>query len=58
MQLENLQRASQAGAVVLPAMPAFYHGAKTVRDLVDFIVSRICDQLAIPNTLIKRWGSC
>jgi len=55
--LENMHRASLAGAVVLPAMPGFYHGASTMRDLVDFVVGRICDQLEIPNTLIKRWGT-
>jgi 4-hydroxy-3-polyprenylbenzoate decarboxylase len=54
--LDNLRRAAEAGAVILPAMPGFYHGAKTVRDLVDFIVARICDQLGIENTLIHRWG--
>ncbi len=57
MQLENMKRAAEAGAVVLPAMPGFYHGVKSIRDLVDFVVARICDQLEIPNTLIKRWGN-
>jgi len=57
MQLDNMKRAAEAGAIVLPAMPAFYHGAKSIRDLVDFMVARICDQLAIPNSLIRRWGS-
>jgi 4-hydroxy-3-polyprenylbenzoate decarboxylase len=55
-QLDNMRRAAEAGAVLLPAMPAFYHGVASVRDLVDFIVARICDQLAIPNELIRRWG--
>jgi 4-hydroxy-3-polyprenylbenzoate decarboxylase len=57
IQLENMLRASQAGAVVLPAMPGFYHGANSIADLVDFVVARICDQLDIPNTLIHRWGA-
>jgi 4-hydroxy-3-polyprenylbenzoate decarboxylase len=56
IMLENLRCAAEAGAVILPAMPGFYHGAKTVRDLIDFIVARICDQLGIKNTLIHRWG--
>ena len=56
MQLDNLQRASSAGALIMPAMPAFYHGVKSIRDLVDFVVARICDQLKIPHQLIKRWG--
>jgi len=57
VQLDNMKRASEVGAVVLPAMPGFYHGVKSIRDLVDFVVGRICDQLGVVNTLIKRWGS-
>jgi flavin prenyltransferase len=55
-QLDNMKRATKAGAVVLPASPGFYHGAESIRDLVDFIVSRICDQLGIEQALIRRWG--
>ncbi|MGD0898038.1 MAG: flavin prenyltransferase UbiX [Thermoguttaceae bacterium] len=55
--LDNLKRAAELGAIILPAMPGFYHGVKSVRDLVDFIVGRICDQLGIANALIQRWGS-
>jgi flavin prenyltransferase len=55
--LENMNWAARAGAVLLPAMPGFYHGAKTIRDLVDFVVARICDQLGVENSLMKRWGS-
>ena len=57
LQIENMRRAAEVGAVVLPAMPGFYHGVKLISDLVDFVVSRICDQLDIPNSLIQRWGS-
>jgi 4-hydroxy-3-polyprenylbenzoate decarboxylase len=57
IQLDNMKRATEAGAVVLPAMPGFYHGARTIRDLVDFVVARICDQLGVKHALIKRWGS-
>lgn len=56
IQLDNMKRAAEAGAVVLPAMPGFYHGAKSIRDLVDFVVARICDQLGVANSLMKRWG--
>jgi flavin prenyltransferase len=55
-QLENMHRAAQAGAVVLPAMPGYYHGVRSVVDLVDFVVARVLDQLQVPNTLMKRWG--
>jgi len=56
IQLNNMKRAAEAGAVVMPASPGFYHGVQSIRDLVDFVVSRICDQLGVPNALIKRWG--
>jgi 4-hydroxy-3-polyprenylbenzoate decarboxylase len=56
IQLENMRRAAEAGAVVLPAMPGFYHGVTSIRDLVDFVVTRICDQLGIDNQLMRRWG--
>jgi 4-hydroxy-3-polyprenylbenzoate decarboxylase len=47
---------TEAGAVVLPASPGWYHGVQSVRDLVDFVVARICDQLGVEHTLTKRWG--
>jgi 4-hydroxy-3-polyprenylbenzoate decarboxylase len=55
-QLKNMQAIHEAGAVVLPAAPGFYHGAASVADLVDFVVARICDQLGVSNSLIRRWG--
>ena len=55
--LDNMKRLAEAGAVILPAMPGFYHDPQSISDLVDFIVARICDQLGVPNTLMKRWGS-
>ena len=57
VQLDNLKRAAEAGAIVLPASPGFYHGARSIRDLVDFIVARICDQLGVANSLMHRWGT-
>lgn len=55
--LENMKKLSDAGAVILPAMPGFYHQPETILDLVDFVVSRICDQLDIDANLSRRWGS-
>ena len=55
-QLDNMKRACEAGAVILPAMPGFYHGPRTIADLVDFVVARICDQLGINHSLMRRWG--
>lgn len=56
IQLENMKRLADAGAVILPAMPGFYHNPVTIHDLVDFIVGRICDQLGMTQDLFKRWG--
>lgn len=56
IQLDNMKRASEAGAVVLPAMPGWYHGVRSIRDLIDFVVARILDQMEIEHTLIRRWG--
>ena len=55
-QIDNMRRVTESGGVVLPAAPGWYHGAASVRDLVDFIVGRICDQLGLENALVRRWG--
>ncbi len=57
IQLKNLLAVAEAGAVVLPAMPAFYTLPQSTADMVDFIVGRICDQLGIEHGLLKRWGT-
>lgn len=55
--LENMLRLAGQGVVVLPAMPAFYHGPKTVDDLVAFVVGKVLDQLRIEHDLFRRWRS-
>ncbi|MCI0334902.1 MAG: UbiX family flavin prenyltransferase [Planctomycetes bacterium] len=54
--IDNMRRVTEAGAVVLPASPGFYHDARSIDDLVDFVVARICDQLGVEHALTKRWG--
>ena len=54
--LENMQKATAAGAVILPAAPGFYHRPESINDLVDFVVARICDQLDVEIDLGRRWG--
>ncbi len=54
--LENMHRLATAGAVVLPAMPGWYHGVTNLDSLVDFVVARILDQCNVGNELIQRWG--
>lgn len=56
IHLENLLRLAQAGAHILPAMPAFYHRPRTIDDLVTFVVGRILDSLKISHHLFHRWG--
>ena len=55
--IENMNRVTRAGAVVLPASPGWYHGVQSIGDLVDFVVARILDQLEIENQLMNRWGA-
>jgi 4-hydroxy-3-polyprenylbenzoate decarboxylase len=55
IHLQNMLRLSRAGAVVLPAAPAFYHQPKEIGDLVDFVVARVMDQLGVAHALGKRW---
>lgn len=56
IHLAGLTTLRHAGATILFAAPGFYHGARTVDDLVDFVVARILDQLGLDNDLIARWG--
>ena len=57
IHLENMLRLTRAGAVVLPAAPGFYHRPQSVADLVDFVVARILDHLAVPHEIGRRWRS-
>lgn len=57
LQLRNLTACAEAGAVILPAMPAFYTRPQSLRDAIDFIVGRVCDQLGVEHHLSTRWGS-
>jgi flavin prenyltransferase len=56
VQLRNLTMCAEAGAVVLPAMPAFYTRPQSLQDAVSFIVGRVCDQLGLEHHLFPRWG--
>ena len=58
IDLENMARLAAAGAVVMPAMPGFYHHPKSVADLVDFVVAKVLDRLGIAHDLAVRWPGC
>lgn len=55
IHLGNMLRLARAGAVVMPAAPAFYHRPKEISDLVDFVVARILDHLEVEHNLVARW---
>jgi 4-hydroxy-3-polyprenylbenzoate decarboxylase len=56
IHLENMLKLARLGVVILPANPGFYHHPQSVQDIVDFVVARILDQLAVPHQLLARWG--
>jgi 4-hydroxy-3-polyprenylbenzoate decarboxylase len=56
IHLENMLSVTRAGAIVLPASPSFYTRPDTLEQVLDSVLARILDQLAIPHTLGKRWG--
>ncbi|MDB1090232.1 UbiX family flavin prenyltransferase [Streptomyces sp. ACA25] len=53
--LRHLVTLDGAGAVVLPASPAFYAGATHIQDLVDFVAGRVLDAAGVPHGLYRRW---
>ena len=55
IHLRNMLEVQEAGATVLFLAPGFYHGADSVDQLVDFVVSRCLDQLGIEHEAV-RWG--
>lgn len=55
VHLRNMTLATEAGAVILPAMPGFYHRPKNIQALVDHVVGKILDQFKIEHNLFRRW---
>jgi 4-hydroxy-3-polyprenylbenzoate decarboxylase len=55
IHLENMLRAQQAGAVIMPAIPSFYHAPKTIDDLVAQYVCRVLAQMDLPQEAMFRW---
>ena len=56
IHLENMLKLARAGAVILPPVPGFYTRPRTVADIVDFVVARVLDHLAVAHDLVPRWG--
>lgn len=55
IHLRNLTALAEAGAKIVPAIPAWYHHPETIEDLVDFVVARSLDQFDIPCVPLQRW---
>ncbi|MGI0031097.1 MAG: UbiX family flavin prenyltransferase [Nitrososphaeraceae archaeon] len=55
IHLENMIKLQEAGAIILPAMPGFYHNPSTIDEIIDHLVGKILDQLKIEHDLFKRW---
>lgn len=55
IHLENMLKAHDAGATILPPCPGFYHGPATINDLVRHIAGRVLDSLKIEHDLFHRW---
>lgn len=56
IHLRNMLRAQQAGAVIMPAIPAFYHHPQTIDDLVTQYVCRVLAQIGLPQEKMYRWS--
>ena len=55
LSLRSLCALSEAGAIIIPACPAFYHLPQSMDDMIDFVVAKILDRLSIPNDLGMKW---
>jgi 4-hydroxy-3-polyprenylbenzoate decarboxylase len=55
IHLRNMVSVTEAGAIILPAVPAFYYRPKTVEDVVDTVVARVLQNLDVPQDLMPEW---
>ncbi|GAB4275404.1 MAG: flavin prenyltransferase UbiX [Coriobacteriia bacterium] len=56
VHLRNMTALAEAGAVILPAMPAFYHKPRTLDDQVDFVVGKVLDAIGVEHDLFEPWS--
>lgn len=54
--LKSILAAAEAGAVILPPVPALYSLPKMLEDVIDHTVGRVLDHFGIEHNLIRRWG--
>lgn len=55
IHLRNMTAVTEAGAVVLPGSPGYYHDPKSVQDLVDMVAGRILAHLGVDSSMLKEW---
>ena len=55
IHLENMLKLARLGVKIVPPMPAFYAGQKSIQDLVDFVVGKVLDQMGISHAVYPRW---
>ena len=55
IQIRNMAAAAEAGAIILPACPAFYSRPESLDELVDVLVGRVLDLLGVENDIYQRW---
>ncbi|MCH2102836.1 MAG: UbiX family flavin prenyltransferase [Planctomycetes bacterium] len=56
IHLENMARLASMGATILPAMPGFYHGPKSIDDLVGHVVGKVLDCVGVDHRVSTRWS--
>lgn len=56
IHLANMLAVAQAGALIMPPMPAFYNRPQTIDDIIDHTVARVLDHFGLENGLAQRWG--
>lgn len=57
IHLENMERVTRAGAIVIPASPHFYAHPKSVEALADTVVAKVLTHLGVRNEIVPKWGS-
>ncbi len=56
IHIENMAKATRAGAVIMPPCPGFYHQPITMVDLADSVIARVLDHLKIEQNIVEQWG--
>ena len=55
IHLRNMTAVTEAGGIIVPPVPAFYHQPESIDDIVNQSVGKVLDLLKIPHQLFRRW---